>query len=1095
MNKKINSTCRVLAKIVASAVLLLSVETMWANDPSMSTIPGKTAQSGPGTHSVSGFVRDASGNPLGGVAVFVAGKNNGVMTNSDGSYKISVSDSDVLTFSCLGYVNVDERVGNRHSINVTLAEEHQAIDEVIVTGYQTISKERATGSYGIVTSDKLEQKVNTNLKSLVEGNVAGLVIDKNGDITIRGISTINAEKKPLIVVDGYPTEISLDELNPNNIENITVLKDGVAASIYGSRSANGVIVVTTKSGREGKTRVGYNGFFKVVPRPDLGALHFSSASDFVDAHLSQYGQDSWYLDSYFAASNPNSIPSVYRLLLERNDGVISDSEFESGIAALRKADGLGQMQKYMFREELTQSHNVTLNGGSGDNTYNLAVNYSNTRGNYINTANNRLNADLKNTWNPWKFLTVSTAVNVRYDNGTSPYTSYTTLLNQNCYYNYWGWMPYDNIVNDDGSLAYYNPTSNRLLSIYSNYPGLKDLSFNPIEDAYENYVNSSTFATRLTGTLLFKIFDGFTAQVGGNWTRSNKEQKTIYTADSYYNRVYFNNSTSKSNPTSHYFPDGDLIKETFTKGEDWTIRTQLNYNKEFGKNRVNALAGNEVRRISSTANAEQTRIGYNAQAGTFESINMKDLKGTAYNTDMVHAPSYFWRSILGYGSYTLADNRFVSWYANGSYEFDNRYLVSGSLRFDQTNLFGTDPKYRYKPMWSVGATWKMSNESWFNVSAIDRLNLRASYGVNGNIALNAGPYLILKPGSYDTITGAVSSSISTYPNNSLRWERTATSNVGLDAEMLRGRLGVTLDYYFKKSTDLLASDALDPTTGASSLMKNVGAINNHGIELSLTGTPVLNRDFRWDVIYNLSVNKSKVIEYNVTRNYASSWAGNTAVHAEGYPMSGMFSYRFAGLDDTGHVLIYGKDDEKKSISEAGVDDVVYSGSLIPTTDMALTNNFRYGNWNLSFMFIAKLGAKLRLDSFTGGNFSNRHFAERWQKPGDESKTVYPVYDINDAGFYYAAFSDIFAASANYLKLRDLTLSYNLPASFAKRIGMDNAKVYLQGRNLFYITAKGVDFDPEAFETDQSASLIEYASYGYTTLPLPAELFVGLTFNF
>jgi outer membrane receptor protein involved in Fe transport len=622
--------------------------------------------------------------------------------------------------------------------------------------------------------------------------------------------------------------------------------------------------------------------------------------------------------------------------------------------------------------------------------------------------------------------------------------------------------------------------------------GAKDTSYNPITDAYDDYNTYSVYSTRLNGFLRFKIIDGLTAEVGGNWTRGNKVYKSISEADSYKMRLAYNSSTSISNPVNHYIPDGDMINETRYINENWTLRTQINYSKTFGKHRVNALAGNEVRRITYDNNTYETRFGYNSTAGSFTPVNMKDLKSGTYTSDMVGG------SIIvspSYGSYSIRDNRFVSWYFNGSYEYNDRYLVSGSVREDLTNFFGTNPKYRHKPMWSVGGTWKLSNEDFFDAEWVNRLNIRASYGVNGNISLSEGPYLILSTGTYSSVTEGVPYGISSYPNNSLRWEKTKTTNLGVDFDILKNRLGLSFDYYFKKSTDILAKDAMDPTTGASSMTKNVGSIQNKGIEISLHGTPVLSSDFRWDVAYNVSLNKNKVLKYNVSRKYPTYWAFTQAVHAEGYPMYGLFGYKYAGLNEKGETMVYGADGNTKLASAVTVDDVVYLGTAVPTTDMSLTNTFNYKNWSLSFMFIAKFGNKYRKDVFQGSNINSRYVGQRWKEAGDEASTIYPVLKSWNMDIFYFPFCDVNIGNAGYAKLRDLVLSYNFSKPLLSHIGMSDARIYLQARNLFRITAKGVDIDPETIEINYTGGMGASTNAGYTTLPRNAEYYIGLSFSF
>lgn len=486
-------------------------------------------------------------------------------------------------------------------------------------------------------------------------------------------------------------------------------------------------------------------------------------------------------------------------------------------------------------------------------------------------------------------------------------------------------------------------------------------------------------------------------------------------------------------------------------------------------------------------------MGYNSTAGSFSPFNIVDFKSNTFKQDLLYGNTL--SSAISYGSYGLRDNRFVSWYFNGSYEYDDRYLVSGSVREDLTNFFGTNPKYRHKPLWSIGGTWKINNEKFFHADWVSRLNLRASYGVNGNISLSEGPYLILSAGSYNSTTGGVSNSIASYPNNSLRWEKTKTTNIGIDADFLNGRVGLSFDYYLKKSSDLLAKDAIDPTTGTSSMTKNVGAIDNRGFELSIHGTPVKTKDFSWNAVYNLSINKNKVKKYNVSRKYSTSWAYTTPIQAEGYPMYGFFGYHFAGLNEKGETLIYDAQGEKTLASNAKVEDVYYQGTAIPKADMSLTNTFNYKSWTLSFMFIAKLGHKYRKDCFQGSNYNNRYVGQRWKQAGDEEHTIYPNLQSWNMDLFYFPFCDVNVGNASYLKMRDLTLSYNFDKNLLSHIGLSNARIYLQARNLFRVTAKGCDIDPEAFENNFSGGMGASSNAGYASLPLSKEFYIGVSFGF
>lgn len=1037
---------------------------------------------------VKGVVRDADGEPLMGVPVSIGDGRISTVTDAEGAYTLSISqEQTVLKYTYVGmrttYMTIPQ--GSQQVTRDVVMHSDTHLDEVIATGYRTISKERATGSFGTIGSRQLEGKLNSNLKNIIEGQVPGMVLDKDGNIYIRGLSTLTAEENPLIVVDGYPTEGSLSDLNPNNIENITVLKDGVASSIYGSRAANGVIVVTTKSGRQQKPTLSYKGTFRFESRPDLSYLHQSSTSDFIDAELALYELSP--TSSAYSLSYKNAYTSdVTYLLAQRKAGLISDSQFDQQINALRQVDGLAEIEKNMFRTAFTQTHNVGLNGGMERYRYNLAANYTSNRSSFINTHDNRLLIDFKNEWQPYKFLEIGFSANINYGHAKAPNTGWKTYTDFTNYY-----KPYHRLKTENGELTELRTISYGMEQLYQQYSGLKETTYNPIRDSYDSYNTTHSFSTRLSGFLRAKVWQGLSVEFGGNWTKGNSIYKAIHGANSYMLRLAYNNSTSIKTPSNHYVPDGDMIGESRYNNENWTLRTQINYDWSYGKHRVNALVGNEVRRITRDDNTYETRLGYNPTAGSFTPINIKDFKGGSYNQDMLNGNTL--APYVAYGRYSYVDNRFVSWYFNGSYEIDDRYLISGSIREDLTNFFGTDPKYRYKPLWSMGGTWKIANEKFFNVEWIDRLNLRASYGINGNISLSQGPYLILSAGSYTSVTDGVSYGISSYPNKSLRWEKTRTTNMGVDINTFRNRLMLSFDYYRKNSSDLLASDALDPTSGASSIVKNVGEILNRGYEISIQGTPVLTRRFRWDITYNVSFNHSEVKEYNVARNYPTAWAWTSPVHAKGYPMYGLFGYKFAGLNDKGQTMIYKADGTTALASTVTVDDIVYQGTTVPKTDMSLTNHFSYKNWDLSFMLIAKLGHVFRKDVFQGSNYTSRYFNQRWQKPGDEATTIYPVFRSWNMDMFYFPFCDVNIADADYAKLRDVTLSYYFSKQPIQKIGLSSARVYLQVRNLFRITANDIKVDPETFENNYGGGMGSSSNAGYSLLPTQPEYFIGVSF--
>lgn len=1035
---------------------------------------------------IKGVVKDKSGVTLPGVSILIKGTQSGVATDINGHYEIKVDDNPNMTllFSFVGMVTKEVKIGQQTELNVTLESNAENLEEVIVTGYQTISKERATGSFGTISGKDIEVKLQPNLKSLLEGQATGVVLNKEGKIEIRGISTFNAVREPLIVVDGFPIEGTLESVNPENIASITVLKDGVAASIYGSRAANGVIVIATTRGQKESFRVSYKGIVSTTLSPSLSKLNKASSSDYIDAELALFNEN----PNGPSTTDKEPMGRVTWLMMQVREGNMSGSEAMGEINELRKVDGLKQAEKHIFRSQFSHQHNLSISGGNEKNSFNAAINYLSAEKSMIHSDNSRLILDLKNDWSPSKYLSLGVMANVVYTTEQDPVSGYRDLLD---YSKYAMIQPYDNLIDPTtGRPTDIFSTSPYKIATYQNTPGMKSWIYNPIEELGKERVTREDLQLRIGGNLRVNIIDGLNIEAGGVWNRGNVLTKNVSDRDSYRVRIGYNDATSRSNNATHYLPDGAIVDEQRNINESWTLRTQVNFNRAFNgdKHRVTLLAGNEIRQNKYDNNTLATRVGYNSTAGSFVPVNAMDLNAQKYDADMLFGRTNFYT--LNTGSYSYQDVRFVSWYGNASYEYDSRFILSGSVRLDLTNFFGTDPKYRYKPLWSVGGTYKLSEEKFFNVDWIDRLNIRASYGINGNISLSEGPFLILSVGKYSYYTEGISYGVASPPNNQLRWEKTSSTNIGTDIALLDNRINLSLDYYYKNSSDLLARDANDPTSGFSTVTRNVGRMTNSGIELSLSADVIRNDRFAWRSAFNLSYNTNKVKEYNVTRLYAGDYMGPNML-VEGKPADALYAYRFAHLNDKGDAMAYRADGSVGSISDLSPEDVVYSGTTRPKYDLAWTNTFKYKDIQLSFMFIAKLGHKYRKDCFHGVNYTNRHVSERWMKPGDEATKIYPKLSEWSLDMWSFPLSDIFVGNANYMKLRDVTLSYDLPKQWIQTIGLSDTKVYFQARNLFTVTAKGVDIDPETAELGEDP----FSDYAFTSLPLRPEFYFGLSFSF
>lgn len=1047
---------------------------------------------------ITGKVTDTDGLPMGGVNILVKGTTKGTVTAANGSFSIPVNEGDILVFSFVGYTPREMTVTasmlkGGTPLTVALSPSTTKLDEVAVTvntGYQTISRERMTGSYSSVQTKRLENKLQPSLLSALEGQAAGVAITKEGKLEVRGKSTFLANADPLIVVDGYPVTGGLESVNIDNVESITVLKDAVAASIYGARSSNGVIVITTKNAKRGKIQIGYKGSTGVTLRPQLSYLNKTSGADYVDAEIAMYNSDPSSVR--FNYEYYPTFGRVSQLLIMQEDGLITEQEMNNELDQLRKNNTQEQLERHLFRSKFTQQHNLTISSSSEKSATNAAFRYITNQNNMVNNSDNRLILDLKNDWKPLNGVTVRMFSNINFNTSKGPISDWRNMLDFTSY----GIMkPYFNLFDQSGNLQNIPVARPDLIERYQAYGGLKPMDYNPLKELSMESSRTQGYLARLGASISVNIADGLSAEVGGAWSRGSSLVRKIYDANSFYVRSLYNAASSVSVPGKHYVPEGAINDEARNQNESYTLRAQANYGKTFGgMHRVSIIAGSEINKDEIDNNAYPTRYGYNDHAGTFAPFNYLDYN-SSYFSDFLFDGGWV---LAENGKYTFRDNRFFSLYSNGSYEYDNRFILSGSIRIDQANLFGTNPKYRYKPNWSVGGTYKLGQEKFFNVPGIEKLNIRSSFGINGNTALTQGPYMLVQPGNYSPNSGGISYLISSLPNKDLRWERTLITNFGTDMSLFHGRLNISLDYYNKLSKDLLSPDFLDPTYGRASVIRNAGDARNTGFELSLESDIVKGRDFNWNVFFNGAYNKSKVLRFNYNYLYTSyltmtssasllGGSGGASLRT-GYPLDAIFSYAFAGLDDTGTPLYF--DASKKSKIYGGdvnVEDMVYSGTTRPKYILNLTNTFTYKRFDLSFMLIAQMGSVFRRDTYSGSDVDNKDVAKRWRQPGDENKTIYPKLSAGSTDAWYFPYADVVIESGNFMKLRDLTLSYRLDDKLWGNLGLNNARIYFQARNLWTIKANKAGIDPETMILDDDGTITR-------NLPLRPEFYIGFSVN-
>lgn len=1062
---------------------------------------------------VTGMVLDENDEPLTGVTVLQKGSGNGATTDADGGFSLLVEGTHPeVEFSYIGYKSQSVKIDRRSPFFVVrLAPDETILDEVLVTGYQNIKRENAVGAYQTISSKEIDSRYTGSVVERLEGQIPGLVSYDNGmgktgesALTIRGVSSFNARTNPLVVVDGLPIEGSIETVNPYDIETINVLKDASAASIYGARASNGVIVITTKRARTEKLTIDVNADLSIYQKQGYGNYGWADASQMLQLEENNFNWVAANEDVYNSLlgtylSDPRALSQASRLMMRHHLGEISDADYNAQMAQWRGNDYRSEWRDAALRTRVLQQYNVAMRTKGKRLNSNIVLNYKGDNTGTYREYDRSFTAGYQGDMNVFKWLDMSFGINV---------ISERTRTHSDP----WGYMginafaPYLSMYNADGSLAAMDAMVYQgEASLQDASYGFKDEGYNLIDELNRNFTKGRRNNVRSYVHANFKIWDGLSVSTRFQYEDITYKGETYHEPDSYYMRTLYNLGTSGG---THYIPEGGMLKTAYQTGDYYTFRAQANYSKTFlDKHDIEALAGFEYRQSRNRYNND-LKLGYDDQTQTnlAHMVNYDALQNL-YASDL--GPNY---SILGNtpdeNDFSTSDilHRFYSYYFNLNYTYDSRYAVQGSYRVDKADLFGADPKYRGRPLWSVGASWNMQNENWMKqLTWIDALKLRASYGVTGNIDSSVSSYLTATIAVSD-ITGNKFATLNTPPNDQLRWEKTASWNFGADFSFLGNRLSGSLDYYIKKSSDLLTVTDVDPTTGWSSVNINNGKAKNTGVELQLNGDiihPATADDFGFNAAFNIAYNKNEVtrIDHEPTSGYEAL----RTLH-EGHPINSLYSYRYAGMvtDEDGNQS-YGWTDHNGDVHSSALysgefttDDVVFSGGLDPKVVASLTPEVTWKGFSLSALF-----------TFYGGHYMRMN-AEKWSHEGSEFgyNSLVDIDAIpasyldfwNNATTPYAAvangyqgrntigsfeYMDCNVEHADYLKVRNIVLGYDFPKQWITRLGIQGLRLRVQMNNVATWARNSKSLDPEAVNP--------YS--GYTTLKPCKSYTFSLSVNF
>ena len=944
--------------------------------------------------SIRGQVTDVNGDPLVGAIIRVDGINGGFVTDINGEYEVKTDKKEVhLTVAYIGYKSVNKNVKNGATANITLHEDSKEMQEVVVTGYQTKNKNSFTGAQVAVTRDQLMNVGTKNVLKSIASFVPGMVIsddnlkgaDPNSvaEINIRGRATFDGQANtPVFVVDGAQvTAEYVYDMDMNDIETVTVLKDASASALYGAKASAGVIVITTKTLKGGKLKLNYSGTVR-LSTPDLHDYNLLNASEKLEYER---------LAGLFTDTSPSR-----QYTLDQDYARIFNN-IQSGV----ETDWLSKP----LRNAFSQSHSLSVDGGDERAKYNLGVRYGKDAGVMKGSDRSRLSTNFRLSYNvSGKFFVSNSSTISSVTNNESPYGDFSDWAKMN---------PYENPYDSDGKLR---------VSLYH------DLA-NPLYDAsLGSYTNTNAFD--FLNTTSIQLWFGEKVRLDGDFTiNRNKQNRRSFTSPLAYSEI-----RSKSADQRGSLSD-NTVNTTTLQG-----KLMLSYNNYFFKKLfLTAMGGSSVESTSS-------------DAATYRSIG--------YYSDKLGHPAFATSYDSSRPSGSDTQTRGVGVFVNANTIWDNKYFLDLIYRYEGSSRFGKNQ--RFAPFWSVGGGWNIHNEKFMKGTPVQLLKLRASVGYLGNINFN--PYQALTTYSYNSSyfygkgTGATPITIG---NPDLKWERTLSTNIGLDFTAFRGRVDLSADYYIKNTDNLLLDITKAPSVGVTTSRENIGEVQNKGFELRLRTIPIQNKDWQWSLGLTYALNKNKIKKISNSlreqneKNQSDNGIAPLPIYEEGQSLTALKVVPSAGIDpSTGQEIFIKRNGAYTFVYDTN--DKVIFGDTNPSGTGSVFSYLTYKRFALSCTFQYSFGGALYNETLATKveganpkyNADERVLNDRWKTPG----TVAKYKRIDDTATPYQ--TSRFVQRNNYLRMSSLSLSYEVPTNFIQKYGLKRMFLELLTNDLFYLsTAK------------------------------------------
>lgn len=1021
-----------------------------------------TPTSPPPLITVHGKLTNEKGDPIAGAVIKVKGGTKGSVTDEKGEFVLAGIDGKaILVISSVNIVTKEIELQGRTEIAITTAIKINELENVGVvnTGYQTLPKERATGSFAQPDKQLFEGRVSTDVISKLDGITSGLLFNKDPStgtgLHIRGYSTINASAAPLIVVDNFPYDGDITNINPNDVADITVLKDAAAASIWGARAGNGVIVITTKKGKFYQPlQVSVTGNLTVSGKPDLAYnRNYVNSNDFIGLEQNLFNQG--FYDADLSSTDYPAVSPVVEILAKQRSGALSATDAASQINALRSLDVRKDLKKYFYQDLANQQYALNMSGGSPNAAYTLSLGYDNAASNLVGNNNNRYTVNFLGIFKPLKNLEITGGIN--YTDSKVYANSVVSSINTAGQY-FKAIYPYAQLADAQGNPlpVIKNYRDSFVLAAPGN--GLVNWQYYPLVEKDLSDNTTRLYDTRLRGELKYTLLPGISLEGLYQYERGDNEQRVYYAAQSYYARNLVNlYSDPTTTPYTHNIPGGGILNLYNTAYVSTNGRLQANVNRSFGMHNITALAGVEQREVTGAINNNNTLYGYSPSTDAYQAV-VYNTYYSLYPSGAAAIPNAF------YIDHTT--NRYRSYFGNASYCYADRYTLSASARIDQANLFGVKTNDKSVPLWSVGGKWTINKESFYDVKWLPSLQLRATYGYSGNLLNNGTAYTTA------TYYSAINSltppfyQITSPGNPQLTWEKIGMFNLGVDFATHQNILSGSLEYFHKNGKNLIGTEPVPSSTGFTSTTLNYANMMGQGIDLVVNSKNIRGK-FQWSTALLCSYAVDKVTSYN-------GGSSLSATIVPGRPVESLFSLKWAGLDPaTGDPQGYDQNGkvskDYSSLLLVSAQQMVYSGRATPDIFGGLRNTFSYHQVSLCVNLSYKFGYYFRRNSVNYYNLlyswqGNTDYVNRWQKSGDEKITnvpSLPALPVSSTRDQFYASSQALVTSGNHIRLQDIILSYDLGKTQWHRLPMQHVQISVYASNLGLIwKANKYGIDPD-----------------------------------